>query len=331
MNYVVVDLEWNQAMNSKSSVFNKLPIHLRGEIIEIGAVKLNEDMTPGEEFTVDVKPVYFRRMHGTVKKLTGFSAERLALGLPFRDAFEKFREFCGDDVVFLTWGCDDRGIMEQNIIIHDLDWDWIKDWVNLQTIFNLQTNGEKNQRSLATAMDYYGIEQTRTAHDALGDAYNTALVCTHLDMTEGLKMYPDADKYLHSISKTVKPESDDSPASPEPLCSFSAGPFNSKAEAFADGDIGITLCPECSCEMSGGKWVNQGDQRYMNLYECPVHGQYLARVRFKKNTDENIFSASKLLYKADDAMISTYKVKLIQARRRGRSHSGKTQRQVFKD
>ena len=54
MNYIVVDLEWNQAMSSKSSVFNKLPIHLGGEIIEIGAVRLNEDMTPGEEFTIDV-------------------------------------------------------------------------------------------------------------------------------------------------------------------------------------------------------------------------------------------------------------------------------------
>ena len=61
MHYVVMDLEWNQAMSSKSSVFNKLPIHLRGEIIEIGAVKLNEDMTPGEEFKIDVKPVYFKR------------------------------------------------------------------------------------------------------------------------------------------------------------------------------------------------------------------------------------------------------------------------------
>lgn len=48
MHYVVMDLEWNQAMSSKSSVFNKLPIHLRGEIIEIGAVKLNEDMTPAK-------------------------------------------------------------------------------------------------------------------------------------------------------------------------------------------------------------------------------------------------------------------------------------------
>ena len=152
MNYVVVDLEWNQAMNSQASVFNKLPIRLRGEIIEIGAVKLNEDMTPGEEFTVDVKPVYFKRMHYKVKKLTGFDKERLNNGLPFPEALAKFREWCGDGVTFLTWGYDDRGIMEQNIIIHDLDWDWIEDWVNLQLIYSMQVSGDREQKSLASAI-----------------------------------------------------------------------------------------------------------------------------------------------------------------------------------
>ena len=95
MNYIVMDLEWNQAMSSKSSVFNKLPIHLRGEIIEIGAVKLNEDMSVGEEFTIDVKPVYFKRMHYKVKKITGFDKDRLSHGVPFADALEQFREWCG--------------------------------------------------------------------------------------------------------------------------------------------------------------------------------------------------------------------------------------------
>ena len=104
MNYVVVDLEWNQAMSSKSSVFNKLPIHLSGEIIEIGAVKLREDMSPGEEFTIDVKPVYFRRMHYKVKKITGFDKERLAHGIAFADALEQLRQWCGDDITFITWG-----------------------------------------------------------------------------------------------------------------------------------------------------------------------------------------------------------------------------------
>ena len=48
MPYIVVDLEWNQAMSAKAQIFNKLPIKLRGEIIQIGAVKLTDDLHPGE-------------------------------------------------------------------------------------------------------------------------------------------------------------------------------------------------------------------------------------------------------------------------------------------
>ena len=77
MGYVVMDMEWNQAMSSQSAVFNKLPIHLRGEIIQIGAVKLTEDFLPGEEFQIDIKPVFFKKMHYKVEKLTGIDKERL--------------------------------------------------------------------------------------------------------------------------------------------------------------------------------------------------------------------------------------------------------------
>ena len=249
MNYIVVDLEWNQAMSSKSSVFNKLPIHLRGEIIEIGAVKLNDDMSLGEEFTIDVKPVYFKRMHYKVKKLTGFDKERLAKGLAFPDAMEIFRDWCGEDVTFLTWGCDDRGIMEQNIIIHDLDWDWIAGWVNLQLIYNLQTGGDKNQKSLASAMEHFGIEQTRIAHDALGDAYNTALVCTHLNMEEGLKLYPDAAQIL--ASRMPKSETQPETQDVDYLLHESYSAFATKAAAFADERIVSLSCPDL--QLRGGR------------------------------------------------------------------------------
>lgn len=92
--------------------------------------------------------------------------------------------------------------MEQNIIIHDLDWDWINSWINLQLIYNMQTDGDKNQKSLATAMEHFGIEQTRVAHDALGDAYNTALVCSKLDMELGLAQYAEASRMLQHTRKT---------------------------------------------------------------------------------------------------------------------------------
>lgn len=319
MNYVVVDLEWNQAMSSKSSVFNHLPIRLRGEIIEIGAVRLNENMGPGEEFTVDVRPVYFKRMHYKVKKITGFDKDRLAMGYSFPDAMEKFRKFCGEDVTFITWGCDDKGIMEQNIIIHDLDWDWISGWVNLQMIYNVQTGGDKNQKSLATAMEHFEIEQTRVAHAALGDAYNTALICSKLDMEEGLKTYNDAARILSSRKPDYKPPA--SQNSNEPLIHDFYDGFASKAAAFADSRIGELLCPQCKNKLIPLRWVNQGDGRYMNLFSCEEHGQYLMRVKFHRREEDNTMNASRLLYQADEELCAFYKEKASHARRRGRGHS----------
>lgn len=328
MNYVVVDLEWNQAMSSKSSVFNKLPIHLAGEIIEIGAVRLDENMRPAEEFTLDVKPVYFRRMHYKVKKITGFDGERLSQGIAFADALEQFRQWCGDGVTFITWGGDDQRIMEQNIIIHDLDWDWIGEWINLQLIYNLQTNGDKNQKSLASAMEHFGIEQTRTAHDALGDAYNTALVASRLDMGEGLRLYPDAMRILSSRMPNFKPPRDEE--GPEILSHESFDGFDSKALAFADNRVNSLACPCCGEAMEGLRWINQGDQRYMNIFTCPEHGPYLARVRMRKNVDDNTWTANKLVYKADDEMQTFYKTKATQSRRRGRGHSQRKNRPASK-
>ena len=323
MSYVVVDLEWNQAMSSKSSVFNKLPIHLRGEIIEIGAVKLDENMRPAGEFTVDVKPVYFKRMHYKVKKLTGIDAERLSHGIAFEDAFQQFRDWCGEDVTFLTWGYDDQGIMEQNIIIHDLDWDWISGWVNLQLIYNVQTGGDKNQKSLSTAMEYFEIEQTRVAHDALGDAYNTALVCTHLDMGAGLEHYDDCVRILSARAPGERktPVTD----GPEPLEHRVFPDYISKAEAFSDEALTGIVCPVCGGAAPGLRWVNQGDQRYMNLCSCPEHGNYLVRVKFRK-TDDDTWCANRLIYEADDALTDFYKLKSTQSRRRGRGHSSRKNR-----
>ena len=318
MNYVVVDLEWNQAMSSKSSVFNKLPIHLRGEIIEIGAVKLDENLRPAEEFTIDVKPVYFRRMHYKVKKITGFDKDRLAKGHSFPEAMQLFREWCGDGVTFLTWGCDDQGIMEQNIIIHDLDWDWIDGWVNLQMIYNLQTGGDKNQKSLASAMEHFEIEQTRVAHDALGDAYNTALVSTHLDLEEGIRLYPELGRILASRMPNYHPPVEtDGPAALE---HETLDGFADKTVAFSDPRVDQALCPVCGEVMTGMRWVNQGDQRYMNLFSCEDHGSFLSRVRFRKDRDTETWAVNRLLYEADEEMRNFYKSKSNQTRRRGRGH-----------
>ena len=318
MSYIVLDLEWNQAMNSKSSIFNHLPIHLAGEIIQIGAVRLNDDFTPGDEFQSDVKPIYFRSLHYKVKKLTGIDKERLSRSDPFPVVFDRFREWCGDNAVFVTWGYDDRRIMEQNIIIHDLDWDWIDDWINLQLIYNIQTDGDKNQKSLSTAMEHFSIEQTRTAHDALGDAYNTALVCSRLDFSAGLEQYDDAATLLASRL----PNESHSNADSEALDHRAFSGYNSRSEAILDPEICEIACPDCGEILTLNRWVNQGDRRYMSLGSCEEHGKYLVRLKFRKNDDES-WSANRILYRADEEMEKFYRDKSAQSRRRGRGRRSK--------
>jgi len=314
MEYIVLDLEWNQAMSAKSSIYNKLPIHLRGEIIQIGAVKLNADMTPGEEFHIDIRPVYFRRMHHKVKKLTGFDAERLKNGVSFPDAMAAFRAFCGDGCTFLTWGYDDKGIMEQNIIIHDLDWDWINTWINLQIIYNFQTEGDKNQKALSTAMEHFEIEQTRIAHDALGDAYNTALVASRLDLEKGIRQYDSSSRVLTLSAAEPSP---DGIIMPTPLQHMTFTGYATKSDALADDLIPKPVCPDCGAETAATRWVSQGDRRYMSLVSCGEHGSFLVRLKFKKNDDET-WSVNRIIYRANQKLKDYYKEKSSAVRKRSR-------------
>lgn len=313
MGYVVIDMEWNQAMSAQSSVFNKLPIHLRGEIIQIGAVKLDEDMNPGEEFQIDVRPVYFRKMHYKVEKLTGFDKERLEGGIGFKEALAKLRAWCGDGVTFLTWGCDDKGIMEQNIIIHDLDWDWIARWVNLQVIYNLQTQAGRNQTGLSSAMEHFGIEQTRVAHDALGDAYNTALVCSKLDLKEGLRQYDEAANML----PTHQGDGGDEDGRPHPLEHRAFSGFADRDSAFEDAAVAAPKCPVCGTKMKPSRWVNQGDKRYMAMCSCKGDGAFLVRIKFRTAEDDSL-TVNRIIYRADDKMQEFYREKSHPASRHRR-------------
>lgn len=312
MTYIVLDLEWNQAMSSKSSVFNHLPIHLRGEIIQIGAVKLDENMYPCDEFQADVKPVWFRKMHYKVKKLTGFDNERLDHGMPFPEAMEKFWAWAGPDCTYMTWGYDDHGIMEQNLIIHDMDIDWMGSWINLQLIYNRQTDGDRNQKSLETAMEHFGIEQTRVAHDALGDAYNTGLVCSRLDVLDGIAHYSEMTRQL-SRKSGAKEDSNQ----PEPIEHIVTDSFDSKDALWAGDDLSRLCCPDCGTPLSAGRWVNQGDRRYMTLIRCEEHGAFLVRARIR-HEENNTWHANRLIYRADEEMQAYFREKQKNPRRRHR-------------
>ncbi|MCI8589222.1 MAG: exonuclease domain-containing protein [Clostridiales bacterium] len=203
MNYIVLDMEWNQPpINKKPSM---VPFPLVGEIIEIGAVKLDESLHECGRFKQYIKPVFYRRMQPYVKKITGISEKTIEDALPFEAVVADFLAWCGQDFVFITWGPDDMPMLCDNLLAHKMDTSFIPDCYNLQHIYNAQTNGENRQWSLAAACEFLGIKQSMPGHDAFSDAYHTSLVCKKLDVARGIQVYPVSPRperhYCHPSKK----------------------------------------------------------------------------------------------------------------------------------
>ena len=66
MNYIVFDLEWNQSPGGKRWSNSRLPF----EIIEIGAVKLDEGFRQKGEFHRLIRPQVYRQLHFKISEVT---------------------------------------------------------------------------------------------------------------------------------------------------------------------------------------------------------------------------------------------------------------------
>ena len=98
--------------------------------------------------------------------------------------------------------------------------------------------------------------------------------------------------------------------------------YASRNAAFDDENLTSVKCPQCGEVMAMQRWVNQGDRRYMNLASCTEHGNYLVRVKLRF-TEEETWSANRILYEADEGMAEFYKTKSVQCRKRSRRRKKK--------
>ena len=298
MHYIVLDMEWNQPWPGSPSAKKVLPVQIRGEIIQIGAVRITEDREVGDEFQVLIKPKFYRRLNRRVSKLTGIKEAQLRdEGIPMGEAMAKFRAWCGEDVIFLTWGFDDITILRENLRLYGIDESWVNRWYNAQMIFNAQTDGSSSQKALKTAMEIFGIEATRPAHDALGDAYHTALICAKLDLVRGVMEYGQA----------VKSHENGFHGAELPGCIGRKVFYDyaDKQAALTAMDGPENKCPTCGKQMTGTRWFAQPGRRYMDLAECPEHGKFLIRIRLSDQPDGKV-RVSRLTYEATSEAAEAY-------------------------
>ena len=298
MDYIVLDMEWNQPWPGSPSARKVLPVQIRGEIIQIGAVRITEGNQVADEFQVMIKPKYYRRLNRRVSKLTGIKESQLREeGISMETAMEQFRAWCGEDVTFLTWGFDDITILRENLRLYGIEENWVNKWYNAQMIFNAQTDGSSAQKALKTAMEIFGIEASRPAHDALGDAYHTALICAKLDLKKGTEEY----------GKALKEHVDGFHGAELPGC-ISRKVFYDYADkrtALSAMSGKENLCPTCGRQMLGSRWFAQPGHRYMDLATCPSHGKFLIRVRLSSQPDGTV-RVSRLTYEATSDAAAAY-------------------------
>ena len=298
MNYIVMDMEWNQPWPGSPSSKKVLPVAIRGEIIQIGAVRVTEDQFVTDEFQVMIQPKFYRRLNRRVSKLTGIKEEQLREeGITFPEAMEQFRAWCGEDIIFLTWGFDDIGILQENLKLFGLETAWTDRWYNAQMMFNAQTDGSTAQKSLKSAMEIFGIEATRPAHDALGDAYHTALICARLDLKRGEEEYGQALKsHENGFHGAEIPGCIDRKVFHD---------FADKRAALSAMTGEENLCPVCGSRMLGSRWFAQPGHRYMDLATCPEHGKFLIRVRLSEQQN-GLVRVSRLTYEATSEAADAY-------------------------
>ena len=174
--YIIFDLEatcWTQADQANHT----------SEIIEIGAIKVDQDLHILDRFQMFVKPVLHPVLSEYCKELTHITQFDVDQAPDLLQALLAFQHFCGysgesdDPVVLISWGAYDRSMLVSESARAELH---IPFWhLNLKALYSHLRRVNK-QYSLEKALTQFGISRPGTAHRALADSETALLIFKHL-------------------------------------------------------------------------------------------------------------------------------------------------------
>ena len=171
MSYVILDLEWN---GSYSKVLHKFV----NEIIEIGAVKLDDELNVCDTFTMLVAPKIGKKLCSKVKQLTKITNEELKdEGVSFIKAISLFSDFLGDGVL-MTWSDSDLHALIENYSYYTgrTRLPFLSRYCNLQSYCEdcLDLHDSSCQLGLGACAEMAGVDFSEDdQHRALADVYLT--------------------------------------------------------------------------------------------------------------------------------------------------------------
>lgn len=293
MNYIIFDLEWNQCPYGKDKELRSLPF----EIIEIGAVKLDESRREIDRFSCLVRPKVYKQLHFRTREILHMSSEDLADAPKFPQAMKKFLDFCGDDPVFCTWGDMDLMELQRNIAFHKMKNPFPQPllFYDIQKLFSLLYEDGKNRSSLESAVNFLNLAQPEAFHRALDDAICTAQILQVMDFA-AVEKYVSVD-YFHPPADKEEEVFLDFGS----YTKFVSRTYPAKEVLMADKQLTSIVCNKCGRRLRKKIFWFAGSQKaYFALAWCPEHGYVKGKIRIKKAAHNRCFAVKTVKHVDED-------------------------------
>lgn len=279
MSNIVFDLEWNQAGNKELE-----NPRLGFEIIEIGAVKLDDNGKIIDRFSQLVRPVVYPMLFYHVKSVVQLSTEQLKRhGRGFRTVVQEFISWCGDDPVFYTWGSMDLTELQRNIEYYGMEnpFKFPLFYYDVQKLYSIYKTGTKSQIALELAIAQEGIKTGPVFHRAANDAEYTARI---LALLEGNNW-----KELISVDYYRLPTCKENEIYLvfEGYSKLVSRLYPTREEAMGEKNVVSTTCYKCHKNAAKKiKWFTDNNKNYYSLALCPEHGWLKGKIRVRHRDDE---------------------------------------------
>lgn len=279
MNYIVLDLEWNQGSSEETRE------ELTFEIIEVGAVKMSENRLLVGEFSELVKPQVYHEMHKITSRLIHMQMRELEKGKPFPEVMTEFLNWCGTDSIFCTWGPLDLTELQRNMQYYRMQplSDGPLRFLDVQKLFSIACEDGKSRRALEYAVDFLKIEKDIPFHRAFSDAYyagkvlaqipekvceNYSIDLFHPPLTKEKEVHIVFENYAKYVSRI----------------------FPTKTAALADKEVISSKCYLCHKNLKKKiKWFTTNGKNYYCVAHCEKHGYMKGKLRLRKTEGEAFY------------------------------------------
>ena len=185
MNYhLVVDLEatcWEHVASPNGSTI----VEPEMEIIEIGAVMLDEQFNVIDEFQTFVKPIVTEKLSAFCKNLTHISDDDVSSAPYFKSALLNFLAWIGDrkPFTFYSHGNYDRDQFQKDCARHGIEYPFTNH-VNLKELFSKKTGVKYKNTGLGNCLRLLNLTFEGSKHRGIDDARNIAKIAKILLSSE---------------------------------------------------------------------------------------------------------------------------------------------------